>query len=155
MAFDLVTAAGQVVGMRATIVGRERVAVPAGAFDCFRIELEPTGLLGALAGLKLGKLVMWHTAAAPHFWVKYEGPDGSPGLRHVVRELVRFETRGATVVPAQPAAAPGAETPAVGLDPADGPRGRRSAIPDGLGYVVLLAAVVFEIGVEATRLLMD
>jgi hypothetical protein len=88
--FDLATQEGHVVGMEARIVGTERVAVPAGEFDCYKIELTPTGLVGVLARVVLPRLYMWHTLAPPHFWVKYEGLEAGPGSRRIVRELVAF-----------------------------------------------------------------
>ncbi len=95
MRFDLITRGGSVLGIQAKIVGRERVEVPAGTYECFKVELDPTGVYGILAGLLLPKLFMWHTVAAPHFWVKYQGPAGGPGSREIVRELIRFDTAGA------------------------------------------------------------
>jgi hypothetical protein len=92
MRFDLITRGGYSVGMLAKVIGRERVDVPAGTFDCYKIELDPTGLFGVIADLTMYRLFMWHTVATPHFWVKYEGPLGGPGSRQIVRELVHFET---------------------------------------------------------------
>ncbi len=95
MRFDLITRGGFVLGIQAKIVGRERVEVPAGTYECFKVELDPTGVYGILAGLLLPKLFMWHTVSSPHFWVKYQGPAGGPGSREIVRELIRFRTAGA------------------------------------------------------------
>jgi hypothetical protein len=95
MRFDLVTRGGFVVGIQAKMLGRERVDVPAGSFDCFKLELDPTGLIGVLADIFMPRLFMWQTVAAPHFWVKYQGPEGGPGSREIVRELVRFEAQPA------------------------------------------------------------
>ncbi len=94
MRFELVAEEGTLVGMEAKIVGRERVDVPAGVFDCYRIDLRATGALGAVARLVLPGISMWHTVAAPHFWVKYRGPAGGVGSREIVRELTRYEQRG-------------------------------------------------------------
>jgi hypothetical protein len=90
MDFELVIGS-DVVGMRAEIVGRERVDVPAGTFDCFKVRLRPTGVKGVLARLVLPEISLWHTVAAPHFWVRYQGPEGGPGARVIVRELTAFE----------------------------------------------------------------
>ena len=105
MRFDVITPDGRTIGMRARILGRERVTVPAGRYDCFKVELEPTGIVGFLAAFKLAKIFMWQTVAAPHFWVKYEGPEGSTGSRQIVRELTRFESEvaAAPVGPSPPA----------------------------------------------------
>jgi hypothetical protein len=94
MAFDLVTANGDTISMEARIVGREVVQVPAGTFECYRIALAPRGAMGLLAGLLLPKTFMWHTVAAPHFWVKYRGTDRSLGFREILRELIRFDRSG-------------------------------------------------------------
>lgn len=93
MRIDVVTDDGAVVGMEATIVGRERIAVPAGVFDCYRIDLRPTGFLGALAGLMLPRFSMWHTVAAPHAWIRYRGPASGVGSPEILRELTRFRSR--------------------------------------------------------------
>jgi hypothetical protein len=92
MRFDLVTRGGTVIGLQARVVERERLEVPAGSFDCFKVELDPTGFLGLLADIILPRLYMWQTVAAPHFWVKYQGPEGGLRSRQIVRELTRFET---------------------------------------------------------------
>lgn len=148
MQFDLVTGEGRLVGMHARVVGRERVTVPAGTFDSFKVQLQPTGFLAVLATLD-SKLYMWHTVAAPHVWVKYQGPDGSPGVRPVVRELVRFDTQRATA--ARPLAVPIGTLPAgftASVSPVARPDGRWSASPQGLGFLLVFAAVVFVFGVE-------
>ena len=90
MQFDLITRDGKVLGMQAKIVGRERVVVPAGSFECYKVELAPTGLLGVLADLLMPKMYMWHTVATPHIWIKFQGAEGGPGSPEIVRELVRF-----------------------------------------------------------------
>jgi hypothetical protein len=79
--------------MEARIVGRDVVQVPAGTFECYRIDLVPSGALGALADLLLPKMSMWHTIEAPHFWVKYRGPERGIGSRTILRELTRFDRR--------------------------------------------------------------
>jgi hypothetical protein len=91
LAFDLVTGDGHTIAMEARIVGRDLVHVPAGIFDCYRIDLVPQGLLGALAGMLLPTTSVWHTASAPHYWVKYRGPERGIGSRTILRELARFD----------------------------------------------------------------
>jgi hypothetical protein len=91
--FELIMAEGEVVGMEATIVGREVVEVPAGTFECYRVELAATGALGLVAGLVLPKTTLWHTVAPPHVWVKHRGPEEGVGSRTILRELTRFERR--------------------------------------------------------------
>jgi hypothetical protein len=148
MQFDLVTGEGRLVGMRARVVGRERVTVPAGTFDSFQVQLELTGVWAVLATLR-GPLYMWHTVAAPHVWVKYQGPDGSPGLPPVVRELVRFDTPPAPAAP--PLAGPLrtlTDGLAASVAPVAHPAGSWSAPPATLALLLVLAALVFVLGVE-------
>jgi hypothetical protein len=90
MRFVLLTMGGKTIGMLARIVGRQRVTVPAGSFECYTVELAPSGVAGLVADLLMPKMHMWYTVAAPHIWVKYQGPGGGPGSRRIVRELVRF-----------------------------------------------------------------
>ncbi len=90
MRFVLLTMGGKTIGMLAKIVGRQRVTVPAGSFECYKVELAPSGVAGLVADLLMPKMHMWYTVAAPHIWIKYQGPEGGPGSRQIVRELVRF-----------------------------------------------------------------
>jgi hypothetical protein len=90
MPFDIITRGGYVLRTEARLDGRERVEVPAGIFDCFKVELVPTGFVGFLADVVLPRVHMWQTMAAPHFWVKYQGPEAGIGSRLIVRELVSF-----------------------------------------------------------------
>jgi hypothetical protein len=91
MRLELVTRGGYVLKLRAKVTGREWVEVPAGRFDCLKIALDLQGFVGFMAGMILPDLLMWHTAEPPHFWVKYQGPEGGLGSREIVRELVAFE----------------------------------------------------------------
>jgi hypothetical protein len=156
MFFDLVTDAGRLIGMHATVVGREWVTVPAGRFECFKIALEPTGAAGLLLAVMRAKLYMWHTVAAPHFWVKYQGPQDGATSRQIVQELVRFDAREVSApAPGRALAAAGPAGVIAALHAPGPPRGSRIPMPASIWYVVLLAAVVFEIGVEATHFLAD
>jgi hypothetical protein len=87
---EIVTRGGSVIGTEARVAGRESVEVPAGTFDCYKIELVPTGFIGFLADVVLPRVHMWQTVAAPHFWVKYHGPESGIGSRFIVRELLSF-----------------------------------------------------------------
>jgi len=91
MQLDLVTHSGSVLGLQARIVGQERVEVPAGTYDCFKVELVPTGITGLLARVLLPKLFMWHAVAAPHIWIKFQGPAAGVGSPEIVRELTEFQ----------------------------------------------------------------
>jgi hypothetical protein len=91
--FDLVTSDGSVVVMEARIMGRETVRVPAGSFECYRIVLTPTGVLGLVADLLLPKMRLWLSVAPPHAWIRSQGAEDGIGSREILRELVRFESR--------------------------------------------------------------
>jgi hypothetical protein len=63
--------------------------VPAGRFECHRIELAPRGAFGAIAGLLMPRTFLWYAVQPPHIWVKSAGAEGL-GSREVIRELTRF-----------------------------------------------------------------
>lgn len=92
MRFDLVTSDSWRVPMEARSVGRDVVEVPAGRFDCYKIEIAPTGLLGVPADLLLPRMHMWHTIASPHIWERSRGAEGGVGSPEILRELTRFES---------------------------------------------------------------
>ena len=96
MQFALVLRDGSVVRIHAKEVGREQVAVPAGTSDCIKAELVPAGINKFLAHLVLPRIYMWRTEAPPHFWVKYQGPDGGQLSREIVRKLAHYESAQVT-----------------------------------------------------------
>jgi hypothetical protein len=66
--------------------GKERIKTPAGEFDCYKIELVPQlGMLNALRPF-LPKAYFWFSVSAPHFWVRYEGPENGQGTPQIVME---------------------------------------------------------------------
>jgi hypothetical protein len=72
--------------------GRERVRVPAGEFECYRIEVDAH--LGALNIVKpfLAKTTFWMTVEPPHFWVRYQGYENGRGTPEIVMELKSYDT---------------------------------------------------------------
>lgn len=70
-------------GMEVRKAGREMVTVPAGQFDCYKLEVIPGGVDEYLGGTF--KYYYWFTVDEPHVWIKYED------LRGNLRELVTFE----------------------------------------------------------------
>ena len=77
--------------------GRERVRVPAGEFDCYRIEAEAH--LGVLSLVKpfLAKTTFWMTVEPPHFWVRYQGYENGRGTPEIVMELTSHERSSASL----------------------------------------------------------
>src|SRR5262249_17069882 len=67
--------------------GKEHVKTPAGEFDAYKIEIVPhLGVLNVVRPF-VPKTFMWFTVAAPHFWVRFEGPEAGVGTPEVVMEL--------------------------------------------------------------------
>jgi len=66
--------------------GKERVRTSAGEFEAYKIELVPE--LGALSVFRpfLRKAYFWFSTAAPHAWLRYEGPENGQGTPQVVME---------------------------------------------------------------------
>jgi len=67
--------------------GTERIETAAGTFECYKVEMIPN--LGVLNLIRpfLAKTSFWFTVAAPHYWVRYEGPESGPRTPDVVLEL--------------------------------------------------------------------
>jgi hypothetical protein len=67
--------------------GKEKVTVPAGTFDCHKVELTvdlgPLGFVGAF----LPKLYFWFADTDSPFFVKYEGLESGLGTPYVIIEL--------------------------------------------------------------------
>jgi hypothetical protein len=71
--------------------GKERIKTPAGEFECYKIEFVPK--LGVLNVVRpfLPKTYFWFSAAAPHFWVRYQGFENGRGTPEIVMELKSYE----------------------------------------------------------------
>lgn len=52
----------------AKLLGVEKVTVPAGTFDCYKLEI---GASGGLVGRFTSKYYLWFTKEPPHYFVKY------------------------------------------------------------------------------------
>ena len=68
----------------------ETVRTPAGEFHCYRVEMIPhLGVLNVIRPF-LQKTYFWYTVAAPHNWIRYQGPESGPGTPEVVMSLSRM-----------------------------------------------------------------
>jgi len=69
--------------------GLERVKTTAGEFECYKIEMVPRlGMMNIFRPL-LTKTYFWFTVAAPHYWIRFTGPESGPDSRAIVMELTR------------------------------------------------------------------
>jgi uncharacterized protein DUF3108 len=71
--------------------GRERVQTPGGQFECYKVEIVPALGVLKLFGFLVPNAYFWFTVDAPHYWVRYEGPENGRGTPQVVMELATFE----------------------------------------------------------------
>jgi uncharacterized protein DUF3108 len=71
--------------------GRERVRTPAGQFECYKVEIVPALGVLKLFGFMVPNAYFWFTVDAPHYWVRYEGPENGRGTPQIVMELASFE----------------------------------------------------------------
>lgn len=55
-------------------MGRERINVPAGNYDCYKLEMGIAGMAGVFAAKY--KFYFWYTVNEPHILVKYEDEQG-------------------------------------------------------------------------------
>jgi hypothetical protein len=67
--------------------GRERVRTPGGEVESYRVELVPDAGILNIFRVFFPKAFFWFAAEAPHFWVRYEGPENGPGTEAVVLEM--------------------------------------------------------------------
>jgi hypothetical protein len=89
--FEMLTDKPTTYSITATYEGEETVTVPAGTFVCHKVRLAPDlGILTFIGKIIAPDLYFWFTAQPPHFWVKFEGPDGERGAPDIVSELVSF-----------------------------------------------------------------
>ena len=88
---ELLSNEPEVYNVKIELRGKERIKTPAGVFECYKIELVPQlGLLNILRSLA-PKIYFWFSVSSPHVWVRYEGPESTPGSPHVVMELKSYE----------------------------------------------------------------
>lgn len=66
---------------------KETITVNQRAFACHKLEFGLDGLLGTF----LPEINAWYAAEAPHYLVRYEGPEGPPGSPRRVIELVDYK----------------------------------------------------------------
>jgi hypothetical protein len=106
--------------MYAILDGRERITVPAGTFDCFRLRMnvntehiirslelpmpQAYDMARDIAGqMRPEDTIFWYTAAPPHLFVKRQGAMGPPGTsRGIVERTVLSPGARAALANPQP-----------------------------------------------------
>ncbi|MBM3249197.1 MAG: DUF3108 domain-containing protein [Candidatus Omnitrophica bacterium] len=82
---------GKVFKMKARRIDKEIVHVPAGKFECYKIEIFPDfGIVNYLSNHIFPKTYLWFTVKAPHYWVKYEGLESGLTSSYVTMEITEF-----------------------------------------------------------------
>jgi hypothetical protein len=88
------------------VAGRERITVPAGEFDCYRVLMRPDVgsvypdlplMVRAVARFFVPTNTLWITVDAPQILVKFAGVMGPPRSPNVVARLVRISESSAAV----------------------------------------------------------
>jgi hypothetical protein len=77
---------------------RETLKVDGQAIECHRLEFGLHSFLGKF----LPKLKLWYSAGAPHYLVRYEGPEGPPGTPDCLMELLEYATSEETAQTSHP-----------------------------------------------------
>ena len=82
----LLTNDAQLYKINLELRGKEPVRTSAGEVEAYKIELVPQ--LGALTVFRpfLRKTYLWFSTAAPHTWLRFEGPENGQGTPQVVME---------------------------------------------------------------------
>jgi hypothetical protein len=70
---DVITANASQIEIALKVVGRENLDVPAGSFDCFKVELVASGI----------KQFVWYSTDASHYMVKYDNGTRSYLLKSI------------------------------------------------------------------------
>jgi hypothetical protein len=90
----LLTNDPEIYDVKIELRGKERIKTPSGEFECYKIELVPElGVLNVVRSF-LPKTYMWFAATAPHFWVRYQGPEIGRGTPQIVMELKSYNAPG-------------------------------------------------------------
>jgi hypothetical protein len=71
--------------------GVEKIRTPAGEFNCYKVEMRPEVGVLRLFSFMIPKAYFWFTVDAPHYWVRYDGPENGRGTPEIRLELTRFE----------------------------------------------------------------
>lgn len=78
--------------LQALKINIETVRVPAGEFECYKIEITlDLGLANYLSRHLFPKTYLWFTVKKPHFWVKYKGMESGINSPHVVMEIADYK----------------------------------------------------------------
>jgi len=90
--FYIFSSEAKLFKIQAQKIGTETVRVPAGDFECYKMELIlDLGPANLLTKHFLPKTYMWFTKKPPHYWVKFEGLESGIGSPYVVMELIKFK----------------------------------------------------------------
>jgi len=80
--------------VRVKNLGVEKVTVPAGTYECYKLKIIPDlGLLDKPLGRAMPGIFVWQDKKYPHLPVKYEGPMDGPTRPAVVAEMIGVEYR--------------------------------------------------------------
>jgi len=89
--FYIFSSEAKLFRIQAQVVGTETVRVPAGEFECYKMELIlDLGVVNVLTKYILPKTYMWFSKEQPHSWVKFEGLESGIGSPYVVMELLKY-----------------------------------------------------------------
>jgi hypothetical protein len=69
----------------------ENITVPAGTFECYKIQMSPDLGLLKIATVFIPPTYFWYTTNSPHFFIRYEGLESGLGTPYVVMELLNRE----------------------------------------------------------------
>jgi len=89
--FYIFSSEAKLFRIQAQMIGTETVRVPAGEFECYKMELIlDLGVANLLTKYILPKTYMWFSKKQPHYWLKFEGLEGGVGSPYVVMELLKY-----------------------------------------------------------------
>ena len=75
------------MNLELNVLGKETVKIPAGTWECYKMQMGLNGILGGL----VPKSNFWYAVKSPHVLIRYEGATG-PGSPVRVLELRSYES---------------------------------------------------------------
>lgn len=66
--------------------GLEKLETAFGVLDAYKLELKPTGVIGAVAP----DMFIWYTKSKPHIWLRFDGREEGPFQPRTKNELIQY-----------------------------------------------------------------
>lgn len=86
----IIDSSGMIMGGEIIHRGEEKIKTAFGEIDTYKLELNPTGLIGIVAPT----MYIWYTKSAPHICVRFDGRDNGLTNPRTKKLLLEYEPAG-------------------------------------------------------------